>query len=30
MSAKAGLEHLEYPSDFKKFFTGITFIYHNI
>lgn len=30
MSAKARIEHQEYPYDFKKFFSSITFIYHNI
>lgn len=30
MSAKVGLEHLEYPSDFNAYFIGITFAYHNI
>lgn len=30
MSAKAGLEHLEYPSDFNTYLISITFTYHNI
>jgi len=30
MSAKAGLEHLKYPSDFKTYFIGVKFTYHNI